>query len=101
MNIVFAPYVRKFLIVFLDDILIYSHTLHDHLAHLQTMLEVLRKNQLFDKMTKCSFARNHMEYLGHIISQKGVLIDLEKTIAMEKWPQPMTITELWGFVWAY
>lgn len=56
MNTVFAPYIRKFLIVFLDDILVYSPTLADHLVHLQTVLAILRKNQLFAKMSKCSFA---------------------------------------------
>lgn len=98
MNTIFAPHIRKFVIVFLDDILVYSRTLQEHIQHLTVVLEVLRSNQLYAKWSKCSFAQDHMEYLGHIISQEGVAIDPEKTYAMERWPQPTTITELRGFL---
>lgn len=101
MNTVFAPYVHKFFIVFLDDILIYSPTVADHLLHLQTVLAVLRKNQLLAKMSKCSFAQQRVEYLGHVVSHEGVSTDPDKTLAMEKWPQPTTVTELRGFFGTY
>jgi hypothetical protein len=75
MNTLFAQFTRKFVIVFLDDILVYSSSLKEHQAHLRTVLEVLRSNKLFAKASKCSFAQDKIEYLGHIISREGVATD--------------------------
>jgi hypothetical protein len=66
--------------VFLDDILIYSPSLSQHEAHLQQVLEVLQQNHLYLKLSKCSFARSSLEYLGHIISVDGVATDPAKTM---------------------
>ena len=79
MNKFFAKYIRKFVIVFLDDILVYSHTWEEHLEHLRLVLEILRENILFAKLPKCSFAQTSIQYLGHTISSSGVATDPEKT----------------------
>ncbi|XP_020184893.1 uncharacterized protein [Aegilops tauschii subsp. strangulata] len=72
MNAIFAKYVRKFVIIFLDDILIFSETLEEHLEHLRLVLALLREHQLYAKESKCSFAQDNISYLGHIISKDGV-----------------------------
>lgn len=98
MNEVLAPFLRKFVMVFLDDILIYSPTLESHLAHLTVVLEKLREHNLYMKESKCSFAQTKLEYLGHIISAKGVETDPSKTEAMLNWPVPTTVSALRGFL---
>ena len=82
MNAIFARFIRKFVLVFMDDILIFSEDLEQHQQHLQEVLSVLREHQLFAKLSKCSFAQQELEYLGHIIFDKGVSIDPAKTAAM-------------------
>lgn len=98
MNSIFAEYTRKFVIVFLDDILVYSRTLLEHQEHLRLVLDLLRQHNLYAKASKCSFAQNKIEYLGHVISEQGVATDAEKTQAMEAWPVPNSATELRGFL---
>ena len=94
MNQILQPFLRKFVLVFLDDILIYSKSFTEHLKHLEQVLEVLQDNQLYLKQSKCSFAQTQLEYLGHIISAAGVATDPQKTHAMLHWPQPKTMTKL-------
>jgi hypothetical protein len=72
MNEVFKPYLRKFVLVFFDDILVYSQDLEQHMEHLEIVLQVLLQHQLFAKLSKCVFAAQEVEYLGHIISDHGV-----------------------------
>lgn len=84
--------------VFLDDILVYSPTLEEHIVHLRQVFTILRQHQLVMKISKCSFAQHQLEYLGHIISQDGVATDPTKTEAMLNWPIPATVTELRGFL---
>ena len=98
MNLIFAKYLRKFVIVFLDDILVYSSSWAEHLEHLRLVFETLRQAQFFAKLSKCSFGQNSIQYLGHIISDSGVATDPEKTVVMEQWPIPKTATELRGFL---
>ena len=98
MNQILQPFLRKFVLVFLDDILIYSKSFTEHLKHLEQVLEVLQTNQLYLKQSKCSFAQTQLEYLGHIISAAGVATDPQKTHAMLHWPQPTTMTELRAFL---
>lgn len=82
MNDIFQPFLLKFMLVFFDNILIYSHYLEDHLSHLQTVLEVLSHHNLLAKLSKCTFAIIEIEYLGHFISQQGVRADPSKLEAM-------------------
>jgi hypothetical protein len=81
-NEILKPFLRKFVLVFLDDILIYSPTLEAHETHVQQVFEHLREHQFFLKPNKYSFAQHSLEYLGHIISQHGVATDPTKTRAM-------------------
>jgi hypothetical protein len=78
MNSVFAPLLRKFVLVFFDDILIYSPSVQEHKRHLKTVLQLLRDHQLKVKMSKCMFATETVEYLGHILSGSGVATDPSK-----------------------
>jgi hypothetical protein len=98
MNKIFAPFLRKFILVFFDDILIYSKTLEEHAIHLRQALEVLRANQLKAKLKKCIFATDQVEYLGHIISAAGVQTDPGKIKEIVEWKAPKTITKLRGFL---
>lgn len=84
--------------VFLDDILVYSPSLETHIQHLQLVLEKLREYKLYMKSSKCSFAQQQVDYLGHVISGEGVATDPSKTEAMLKWPTPTSVTELRGFL---
>ena len=70
MNEVFRPFLRKFVLVFFDDILVYNNNLHDHVAHLKQVLQILFDNKLFAKRSKCAFACSEVKYLGHIISDE-------------------------------
>jgi len=94
MNDILGPFLRKFVLVFLDDILIYSPTLELHLSHIQQVLLKLREHHISLKASKCSFAQEKLEYLGHIISAEGVATDATKTQAMLQWPTPQSVTEL-------
>ena len=78
MNNLFRPHLRKFVLVFFDDILVYSKNWVDHLFHLRTVLIILAANQLFAKMSKCCFGVLQVEYLGHLISLEGVAVDPKK-----------------------
>jgi hypothetical protein len=98
MNSVLEPFLRKFIIVFMDDILIYSSSLVDRATHIKLVLELLRGHKFYVKKSKCPFARQELEYLGHIISGVGVATDPSKTHAMKEWPTPTTVTELRGFL---
>lgn len=94
MNEVFRPYLRKFVLVFFNDIVIYSKTLEDHTCHMETILQLLQDQSLFVNRKKCSFAQNTVEYLGHIMSKDGVSEDPSKVAAMFSWPVPQNIREL-------
>jgi hypothetical protein len=78
MNTIFAEQLRKYVLVFVDDILIYSESLEAHQTHLQQVFQILRANQLFIKKSKCTFAQPQLEYLGHIIGEQGVQTDPAK-----------------------
>jgi hypothetical protein len=78
MNDVLRPFLRRFVLVFFDDILIYSRSWADHLRHIRAVLEELRRHQLFLKRTKCAFAATSVAYLGHVISAAGVAMDPAK-----------------------
>ncbi|GJW93030.1 ty3-gypsy retrotransposon protein [Tanacetum coccineum] len=98
MNRLFSPYLRKFVIVFFDDILVYSTTLRLHLEHLECVFHCLQKHQFYVKCSKCVFGSRELEYLGHIISARGVEMDPKKLSAVQDWPEPKNQRQLRGFL---
>ncbi|XP_047965656.1 uncharacterized protein LOC125210120 [Salvia hispanica] len=98
MNAMFRPFLRQFVIVFFDDILIYSPTLPAHVRHLNEVLSLLANNQFFVKLSKCTFACSSVEYLGHIIADGQLKADPAKIEAMMAWPPPTTVKKLRGFL---
>jgi hypothetical protein len=88
MNGVFREYLDKFVQVFIDDILIYSRTTEEHDKHLRLVLQCLREHNLYGKLSKCSFYQPRIHYLGHVISDEGITVDLAKGEAIMEWPAP-------------
>lgn len=97
MNRVFWPFLRKFVLVFFYDILVYSRDMDSHVEHLHQVLSVLEENCLHVN-AKCIFGQNSIEYLSHWVSAKGVAVDKSKVEAMLKWPTPTTLCELRRFL---
>ncbi|GJS53570.1 putative mitochondrial protein [Tanacetum coccineum] len=93
MNTIFKAFLKKFVLVFFDDILIYSKNLEEHCDHLAQVLQVIKDNTLYAKKSKCYFAVPQVEYLGHIISAQGVSTDPSKIEAMQKWPIHSTLNQ--------
>ena len=89
---------RRFVLVFFYDILIYSPTLQDHLTHLDIIMNLLQTQLFFTKLSKCSFATSTVSYLGHIISPIGVPPEPEKIKAITNWSQPRSLTALRAFL---
>ena len=98
MNRIFFKQIRRFVLVFFDDILIYSKTWEEHLQHLEIVLKTLQEQSLYAKMSKCEFGMKELLYLGHIIGKDGVKVHMENIRAILEWPSPKNITELRGFI---
>lgn len=98
MNNVFKPFLRKFVLVFFDDILIYSKDEQEHSDHLQLVLGKLVDHCLYANRKKCEFGKNSIGYLGHVISEQGVDVDQDKVTAILEWPLPTNLRELRGFL---
>ena len=82
MNRVFRQYLDRFIVVFIDDILVYSRSLEEHEQHLRLVLQTLREKKLYAKLSKCDFWLDHIEFLGHVISKDGISVDLKKVEAV-------------------
>ena len=78
MNSVVMPELDKFMVVFIDDILIYSETAEEHVEHLRVVLSRLQEHKLYAKFSKCEFWLNKVPFLGHVLSDEGILVDLSK-----------------------
>ena len=98
MNRIFRPYLDKFIVVFIDDILIYSKNEEEHREHLGIALRVLRDHQLYAKLSKCEFWLKEVKFLGHVVSSEGVAVDPSKVEAVLQWESPKSVTEVRSFV---
>ncbi|GBG77256.1 hypothetical protein CBR_g23584 [Chara braunii] len=98
MNMIFHDYLDKFIVVYLDDILIFSRTVEEHVEHLKTVLGLLRQHQYKVNLEKCEFGRTKILYLGHEISTDGLRSDDAKVASIRDWPKPQTITEVRSFL---
>jgi hypothetical protein len=98
MNHLFNKQLRKFILVFFDDLLIYSKTWEDHFKHVDQILSIMEEQSLYAKESKCEFGMIEVLYLGHIIGEKGVQVHQEKIQAILHWPTPKTLTKLKGFL---
>ncbi|CAL9012278.1 unnamed protein product, partial [Prunus brigantina] len=94
MNRVFRRYLDRFVIVFIDDILVYSKSRKAHMKHLEIVLGTLRRRQLYAKFSKCQFWLDRISFLGHVISAEGIYVDPQKIEAVMNWPQPTSVTEI-------
>jgi len=98
MNGVFRDFLDEFVIIFIDDILVYSKSWEAHQEHLRAVLERLREHELFAKLSKCSFWQRSVGFLGHVISDQGVSVDPEKIRSIKEWPRPRNATEIRSFL---
>ena len=98
MHRVFQPYLDQFVVVFVDDILIYSKYEEEHETHLRIVLQVLRDHQLYAKFSKCEFWLIKVKFLGHVVSTSGVSVDLEKVEAVMSWERPKLVFEIHSFL---
>jgi hypothetical protein len=98
MNHILAPLLRKCVVVFLDDVLVYSPNLETHVQHLQAVFELLNHHKLHLKRSKCSFAQDKLEFLGHVVSAQGISTDPHKVQMVQNWPVPTCVKELRSFL---
>jgi len=98
MNEIFKQFINKSVLVYIDDILIYSPDADTHIHDVEEVLKVLREQKLYAQATKCSWMATEIKYLGHIIKKGKVMVDPAKTKAVEEWPQPENVSELRGFL---
>ena len=98
MNDVFRHHLGKFVLVYLDDILIFSKSPEEHEHHLRVVLDLLRKHDLYAKLFKCEFNKPELQFLGHIVGRDGIKMDPQKTAVIDAWPVPRDIHQLRSFV---
>jgi len=98
MNIIFRPHLDKFVLVYLDDIRIYSKTKEEHVEHLKVILDLLRKHKLYGKLSKCTFLTQSIEYLGHVISKNGIQVNPKKIEAVKNWEAPENMKQVQSFL---
>ncbi|KAJ9532418.1 hypothetical protein QJQ45_010564 [Haematococcus lacustris] len=98
MNQAFATVIDRCALVYLDDILIMSKSIQEHLSHLREIISLLRQHKYFAKLSKCEFMKESLPFLGHIISKDGVAVDPSKVTAIKDWPVPTNLTALQSFL---
>ena len=98
MNRVIRPFLDRFVIVFIDDIQVYSRSEEEHAMHLRLVLQTLREHQLYAKFSKYEFWLDQVSFLGHVVSGDGIQVDPKKIEAITEWPRPITVTEVRSFL---
>jgi hypothetical protein len=98
MDDILRPFTNTFIMVYLDEILIYINTWDEHLHHIQQVLHTLRQHKLYANLEKCSFCMDMVHYLGYIVDQHGICVDPAKIQVIRDWPTPTTLTELQSFL---
>jgi hypothetical protein len=98
MNSVFAKYMDKFILMLIDDILIYEKNEDEHEHHLRIVLQTLREHELYVKLSKCEFYQQRIQYLGHVISEEGIALDLYKIKSIMEWTVPKDIHDVRAFM---
>ncbi|GMJ10091.1 hypothetical protein HRI_004678300 [Hibiscus trionum] len=98
MNRVFHEYLDKFVVVFIDDILVYSRTEEEHEGHLRVVFQALLENQLYAKLSKCEFWLKEVVFLGHVVSAEGIRVDPQKVEAVMNWKPPKSFHEVCSFL---
>jgi hypothetical protein len=99
MNSVFVLELDKFVVVFIDDILVYSKSMEEHEEHLWIVLQQLREHQLFTKFSKCKFWIKEVPFLGHVVSPEGIAVDPSKVKEILDRKLPMSVSEVRSFLW--
>ena len=94
MNHVLRSFIGKFVVVYFEDILIYSKNLDDHLMHFKTVLDVLRKERLLAKLKKCTFCTDRLVFLGFVVSAQGIQVDEEKVQEIKDWPSLTSVSRV-------
>ena len=89
--------IGRFVVVYFDDILVYSKNLNEHINHLHCVLAILRKEKLYANLKKCFFCMDKIVFLSYLVSVKGIEVDKEKVKATKEWPTPKSITEVRSF----
>jgi hypothetical protein len=97
MNHVLRAFIGRLVVVYFDDILIYSKNLEERVMHLKSVLEILRKERLFANLKKCTFCTDKLVFLGFVVSKRGIEVDKEKVKSIQEWPTPTTITQVRSF----
>ena len=98
MHRLFQPYIGKFVVIYLDDILIYSKTPEEHLIHLEKVLQILKEEKLYANLAKCDFNKSEVAFLGHIVGREGVKVNPKKIAVVKDWPIPTDATQLRQFL---
>ena len=97
MNHVLRAFIGRFVVVYFDDILIYSHNETEHIDHIRQVLHVLRENKLFGNLEKCTFCKDKIIFLGYVVSKHGIEVDDSKIEAIKNWPIPMSVSQVRSF----